>query len=158
VLTPAKERQARRMLAEGATKDEVAGVVGVIGGLLVGGNLTVLGVGAVGAVAAVAGFVLTAIGQVMAHSDRRYTRAKDELSGRLDHQRHRHAQRLRKAFHAVEVSLRIDDDGARPVADDVAAVAQIRGLDHVDVHAASRRWVVLLSVHQRPPASSKRPG
>jgi len=29
VLTPAKERQARRMLAEGATKDEVAGVVGV---------------------------------------------------------------------------------------------------------------------------------
>ena len=29
VLTPAKERQARRMLAEGATKAEVAGVVGV---------------------------------------------------------------------------------------------------------------------------------
>ncbi len=29
VLTPAKERQARRMLTEGATKDEVAGVVGV---------------------------------------------------------------------------------------------------------------------------------
>ncbi len=54
-------------------------VVGVIGGLLVGGNLTVLGVGAVGAVAAVAGVVLAAIGQVMAHSDRRYTRGKDEL-------------------------------------------------------------------------------
>ena len=53
-------------------------VVGVIGGLLVGGNLTVLGVGAVGAVAAVAGVVLTATGQVMAHSDRRYTRGKDE--------------------------------------------------------------------------------
>jgi len=29
VLTPAKERQARRMLAEGATKDEIASVVGV---------------------------------------------------------------------------------------------------------------------------------
>jgi len=29
VLTPAKERQARRMLAEGATKDEVAGELGV---------------------------------------------------------------------------------------------------------------------------------
>ena len=29
VLTPAKERQARKMLAEGATKDEVAGVLGV---------------------------------------------------------------------------------------------------------------------------------
>ena len=29
VLTPAKERQARRMLAEGASKDEIAGVVGV---------------------------------------------------------------------------------------------------------------------------------
>ena len=29
VLTPATERQARRMLAEGATKGEVAGVVGV---------------------------------------------------------------------------------------------------------------------------------
>ncbi len=29
VLTPAKERQARRLLAEGATKAEVAGVVGV---------------------------------------------------------------------------------------------------------------------------------
>jgi len=53
-------------------------VVGVIGGLLVGGNLTVLGVGAVGAVAAVAGVVLTATGQGMAHSDRRYTRGKDE--------------------------------------------------------------------------------
>jgi len=53
-------------------------VVGVIGGLLVGGHLTVLGVGAVGAVAAVAGVVLTATGQVMAHSDRRYTRGKDE--------------------------------------------------------------------------------
>jgi hypothetical protein len=53
-------------------------VVGVIGGLLVGGNLTVLGVGTVGAVAAVAGVVLTATGQVMAHSDRRSTRGKDE--------------------------------------------------------------------------------
>ena len=29
VLTPAKEKQARKMLAEGATKDEVAGVLGV---------------------------------------------------------------------------------------------------------------------------------
>jgi len=29
VLTPVKERQARKMLAEGATKDEVAGVIGV---------------------------------------------------------------------------------------------------------------------------------
>jgi len=29
VLTPATVRQARRMLAEGATKDEVAGVLGV---------------------------------------------------------------------------------------------------------------------------------
>jgi len=29
VLTPAKERQARKMLAEGATKDEIASVVGV---------------------------------------------------------------------------------------------------------------------------------
>jgi len=57
-------------------------VVGVIGGLLVGGNLTVLAVGAVGAVgavAAVAGVVLTATGQVMAHSDRRSTRGKDEM-------------------------------------------------------------------------------
>jgi len=54
-------------------------VVGVIGGPLVGGNLTVLAVGAVGAVAAVAGVVLTATGQVMAHSDRRYTRGKDEM-------------------------------------------------------------------------------
>jgi len=29
VLTPAKEKQARKMLAEGASKDEIAGVVGV---------------------------------------------------------------------------------------------------------------------------------
>ena len=29
VLTPARERQARRMLVEGATKDEIASVVGV---------------------------------------------------------------------------------------------------------------------------------
>ena len=53
-------------------------VVGVIGGLLVGGNLTVLGVGAVGAVAAVATVVFTASGQVMAHSDRRHTRSREE--------------------------------------------------------------------------------
>ena len=38
-----------------------------------------LGVGAVGAVAAVAGVVLTATGQVMAHSDRCHTRSREGL-------------------------------------------------------------------------------
>jgi len=88
-------------------------VVGVVGGLLVGGNLTVLGVGAVdplnavGAVAAVAGVVLTAIGQVMAHSDRRSTRGKDERD-RLERAESRARAR-------AEVHQHVRDDAAAVV-------------------------------------------
>ncbi len=100
-------------------------VVGVIGGLLAGGNLTVLGVGAVGAVAAVAGVVLTATGQGMAHSDRRYTRAKDEMD------------RLERA----ESRARARDEAHQQVRDDAAAVVleAFEGggrTDNVFVHAS----------------------
>ncbi len=53
----------------------VGSIAGLVAGLLLAGNLTWVGVGAVAAVAAVA---VAVVAQVLMHSDRLYGRAKDE--------------------------------------------------------------------------------
>jgi hypothetical protein len=48
------------------------------------------------------------------------------------------------AIEAVQVALRIDDDGEPPVVRDVAAVAELEGGENLDVdrHAAFSSWWV----------------